>query len=40
MIGAKRFELGYLSPMMFAVEYQVTQSDVDNMSLGGISRFS
>jgi len=35
MIGAKRFELGYLSPMMFAVEYQVTQSDVDNMSLGG-----
>ncbi len=35
MIGAKRFELGYLSPMMFAVEYQVTQSDVDNMSLHG-----
>jgi hypothetical protein len=35
MIGAKRLELGYLSPMMFAVEYQVTQSDVDNMSLGG-----
>jgi len=35
MIGAKRFELGYLSPMMFAVEYQVTQSDVDNMALHG-----
>jgi len=35
MIGAKRLELGYLSPMMFAVEYQVTQSDVDNMSLHG-----
>ncbi len=35
MIGAKRFELGYISPMMFAVEYQVTQSDVDNMALHG-----
>jgi len=35
MIGAKRLELGYLSPMMFAVEYQVTQSDVDNMALHG-----
>jgi hypothetical protein len=35
MIGAKRFELGYLSPMMFAVEYQVTQSDVDNMGIQG-----
>lgn len=35
MIGAKRFELGYLSPMMFAVEYQVTQSDVDNMAMHG-----
>jgi hypothetical protein len=33
MIGAKRMELGYLSPMMFAVEYQVTMSDIDNMAL-------
>ncbi|MDX9827989.1 MAG: hypothetical protein RBT73_09620 [Spirochaetia bacterium] len=35
MIGSKRFELGYLSPMMFAVEYQVTVSDIDNMALQG-----
>ncbi|HEY9053770.1 MAG TPA: hypothetical protein VIO60_03015, partial [Rectinemataceae bacterium] len=35
MIGGKRLELGYLSPMMFAVEYQVTMSDIDNMALQG-----
>lgn len=35
MVGAKRLELGYFSPMMFAVEYQVTMADIDNMSLGG-----
>jgi len=35
MIGSKRLELGYLSPMMFAVEYQVTMSDIDNMALQG-----
>jgi hypothetical protein len=33
MVGSKRLELGYLSPMMFAVEYQVTMSDIDNMAL-------
>ncbi|HWR11838.1 MAG TPA: hypothetical protein VN445_08455 [Rectinemataceae bacterium] len=35
MIGAKRFELGYISPMMFALEYQVTMSDIDNMGVQG-----
>jgi hypothetical protein len=35
MIGSKRLELAYLSPMMFAVEYQVTMSDIDNMALQG-----
>ena len=39
MIGSKRFELGYLSPMMFAVEYQVTVSDIDNMALQGDIQF-
>ncbi|MEW6549610.1 MAG: hypothetical protein AB1407_09120 [Spirochaetota bacterium] len=35
MVGSKRLELAYLSPMMFAVEYQVTMSDIDNMALQG-----
>ncbi|MFZ2912963.1 MAG: hypothetical protein WAZ99_02090 [Rectinemataceae bacterium] len=33
MVGAKRLELGYLSPMLFALEYQVMMSDVDNMGV-------
>ena len=33
VIGSKRLELGYLSPMMFALEYQVTMADVDNMGV-------
>lgn len=33
VVGAKRLELGYLSPMMFALEYQVMVSDIDNMGV-------
>ncbi len=33
VVGAKRLELGYLSPMMFALEYQVMAADIDNMGV-------
>ncbi len=33
MIGAKRFELGYMSPLLFNVMYQNQLADVDNLGV-------
>lgn len=33
MVGAKRFELGYMSPLLFYVMYQNQLADVDNLAV-------
>ncbi|MCE5255455.1 MAG: hypothetical protein LLF89_01245 [Spirochaetaceae bacterium] len=33
LVGAKRFELGYMSPLLFAVMYQNQLADVDNLAV-------
>jgi hypothetical protein len=33
LVGAKRFELGYLSPLLFSVMYQNQLADVDNLGV-------
>jgi hypothetical protein len=34
VIGAKRFELGYLSPLIFSMIYQNLMADLDNVGVG------